>query len=282
MLAVVLALAASAFWGTADYTAGVMVRRTSLWAVILVTQLVGLAATGVVLIAHWEAVPPAPGLLAGAAAGLTGLLAVVSFYKALSIGVMSLVAPVSATGIIVPVLVGLALGERPSTIQYVGMVTAVGGVLLASQDPGNGVAAAGSRRPGPLSLILAVTAAVAIGLSYVAMDRAAEYDVFWGVFLMRATSTPLVVATALAMRPRLHLDRHRLPPIVFVGLADVAANTLFSAASTLGYLSVVAVLGYLYPVVTVLLAHLLLRERLRPVQRIAALAALAGAVMVAA
>ena len=281
MIAVFLALAASVFWGTADYTAGLMVRRTSLWAVVLVTQLVGLAATGLVVLALGNSVPPTAGLLAGAAAGITGLVAVVTFYKALSIGVMSLVAPISATGIIVPVLVGLALGERPSAVQYAGMFIAVAGVLLASRDPGGGDGHPGSSRSGPLSLVLAVVAAVAIGVSYVAMDRAAEYDVFWGVFSMRATSAPLVVAAALILRPPLRLPRRRMGPIVFVGLADVAANTLFSAASTFGYLSVVAVLGYLYPVVTVLLAHLFLRERLRPLQQIAALAALAGAVMVA-
>jgi len=281
MIAVFLALAASVFWGTADYTAGLMVRRTSLWAVVLVTQLVGLAATGLVVLALGNSVPQTAGLLAGAAAGITGLVAVVAFYKALSIGVMSLVAPISATGIIVPVLVGLALGERPSAVQYAGIFIAVAGVLLASRDPGGGNGHPGSSRSGPLSLVLAVVAAVAIGVSYVAMDRAAEYDVFWGVFSMRATSAPLVVAAALILRPPLRLPRRRMGPIVFVGLADVAANTLFSAASTFGYLSVVAVLGYLYPVVTVLLAHLFLRERLRPLQQIAALAALAGAVMVA-
>ncbi|MBM3147189.1 MAG: DMT family transporter [Actinobacteria bacterium] len=354
MIAAVLALAASLVWGTSDFAAGYMGRRTTVWGVVLLTQLAGLTATGAVVLALGHPFPPPAGWVPGMLAGLSGLVAVVSFYTALSIGVMSLVASISSTGIMVPVLVGLARGERPSVIQYAGMALAVGGVVLASREPprdtiagppdddgfvatgpagplvapshglpheerpaaadpapspsgrgleappGSGASAAldaaaaagrpsGLRaavfRPRPattLSFVLALVAAVAIGASYVGMDAAADYDSYWGVFLMRATSSPLVLLTFLIVRPTLGVSPRHVLPILLVGIGDTTANTLFAVASTYGYLSVVSVLGYLYPVVTVLLAHVVLHERLAPLQKAAAGAALAGAIMVAA
>lgn len=331
MIAAVLALSASLVWGSSDFVAGVMGRRTSVWAVVLITQLAGVTATGLVVLALGDPFPPFAGWLPAVLAGLSGIVAVVSFYTALSIGVMSLVAPISSTGIMVPVLFGLFRGERPSVIQYAGMVLAVGGVILASREPGQPAAAAEpagrdkidefvpsgpagalaaphhwiaatgppsrtssqtrhtgflqsprQRSAATFSLIMALVAAVSIGLSYVGMDAAAEHDSYWGVFLMRATSSPLVLLTFLVARPRLGVSPRHVLPIVLVGIGDTTANTLFAVASTYGYLSVVGVLGYLYPIVTVLLAHVVLHERLAPIQRAAAAAALAGAIMVAA
>ncbi|GEM_PF-77583 len=362
MIAAVLALAASLVWGTSDFAAGYMGRRTTVWAVVLLTQFAGLAATGAMVLALGHPFPPPAGWVPGMLAGLSGLVAVVSFYTALSIGVMSLVASISSTGIMVPVLVGLVRGERPSLIQYTGMALAVCGVVLASREPrrdkgagtpgeeDDGFVATGPAGPlvapphdlphedGPaaarepvqsscdrppeapqdagapphsgappapataaaarpsarfaavfrprsattLSFVLALVAAVAIGASYVGMDAAADYDSYWGVFLMRATSSPLVLLTFLIVRPTLGVSPRHVLPILLVGIGDTTANTLFAVASTYGYLSVVSVLGYLYPVVTVLLAHVVLHERLAPVQRVAAGAALAGAIMVAA
>jgi drug/metabolite transporter (DMT)-like permease len=330
MIAAVLALSASLVWGSSDFVAGVMGRRTTVWAVVLLTQLAGVTATGIVVLALGDPFPPFAGWLPAVLAGLSGIVAVVSFYTALSIGVMSLVAPISSTGIMVPVLFGLFRGERPSVIQYAGMALAVAGVILASREPGTAAAKAtttfdvtdefvpsgpagalaaphhwiappGAPRPtlpqtrraglmgsprqrstATFSLIMALVAAVSIGLSYVGMDAAANYDSYWGVFLMRATSAPLVLLAFLIVRPRLGVSPRHVLPIVLVGVGDTTANTLFAVASTYGYLSVVGVLGYLYPVVTVLLAHVVLHERLAPIQRVAAGAALAGAIMVAA
>jgi drug/metabolite transporter (DMT)-like permease len=356
MIAAVLALSASLVWGTADFFAGVMGRRTTVWALVLLTQLAGVTATGLVVLALGEPFPPLAGWLPAVLAGLSGIVAVTSFYTALSIGVMSLVAPISSTGIMVPVLVGLATGERPSAVQYAGMALAVAGVVLASREPerpaiaeatgiddadefvptgpagalsaphheaaalaasaaiadaaahsdaqrverrplsgaeatsdnGRGDRSARAwlpRRPrsaGTLSFVMALVAAVTIGLSYVGMSAAAEYNSYWGVFLMRATSSPLVLLAFLVARPRLGMCARHVLPIVLVGIGDTTANTLFAVASTYGYLSVVGVLGYLYPIVTVLLAHVVLHERLAPIQRAAAGAALAGAIMVAA
>jgi len=346
MIAAVLALAASLVWGTSDFAAGYMGRRTTVWGVVLLTQIAGLTATAVVVLVLGHPFPPAAGWVPGMLAGLSGLVAVVSFYTALSIGVMSLVASISSTGIMVPVLVGLVRGERPSLIQYAGMALAVCGVVLASREPrrntltgpqgdeddvivatgpagalvaphhelppedgpaaelsptcGGSLAARPAaavptatrpsrlraaifrpRSATTLSFVLALVAAVAIGASYVGMDAAADYDSYWGVFLMRATSSPLVLLTFLIVRPTLGVSPRHVLPILLVGIGDTTANTLFAVASTHGYLSVVSVLGYLYPVVTVLLAHIVLHERLAPVQRVAAGAALAGAIMVA-
>jgi drug/metabolite transporter (DMT)-like permease len=204
----------------------------------------------------------------GVFVGLFGAVAVLAFYRALAVGTMSIVAPIVATSAIVPVLAGVFDGERPGALQWVGIVAAMAGVALASMEPGG--KSVDSRK----ALQLALIAALGIGLSLVFLDRAAEHDALTGVAVARAVGVPILVVVALRASAR--VPWRAVPQLSVIGLLDTGANTAFAIATTSGLLSLVAVLGGLFPIVTVALAYLLLHERLQPVQRAGVLLALAG------
>ena len=272
-MAVALALIASLCWGVADFMGGSLSRRHPLLVVVLVSQAVGL--TGVVMVAAvrsggYDAGAALPGVLAG----LAGVVAVSSFYRSMTLGAISVAAPILATSAIVPVVVGLATGERPSAVQLAGIGAALAGVVLVSREP-----SAGGGTVRGAGVTLALVAELALGLQLVALDHAARADPLWGVATARITSVTVFAAAALVMRPA--FARAALPALVLVGLLDVTANAGFAVATTHGYLSIVAVLGSLFPLVTVALAHVRLHERLSSGQRAGVGLALAGVLAIA-
>ena len=278
MAGVLLALAASAVWGTSDFLGGLFSRGRAAVSVIAVSQAIGLAGLTVVLLVFWRAFPGgaivAPSLLAGFGTGL----GVLCLYQALSIGPMSIVAPLSALSAVVPVGVGVATGDRPSWLQGVGMAIAVAGCFLAARSSGDG---APVRRAGVLFALLAATL---IGLGIVGIDRASDHDVLWGLELSRVTAVVLAVSLALALRGprRLRGEVSPVAPLALVGAMDVGANGLLAVASTKGLLSVVSVLASIYPVMTVLLARFVLAERMSAVQGAGGAAAFAGIALLVA
>jgi drug/metabolite transporter (DMT)-like permease len=279
MLAVVLGLSSSVCWGLADFLGGIQSRRVSVVAVLLVSQGAGLLA---IAIGVAIAAPSAPGigdLWPAAAAGLAGALALSAFYRALAIGTMSIVAPISATGAAVPVIVGIATGDRPSALQLAGILAAVIGVILASRELDED-RPAGS--PGATSIVLALLAALGFGTFFVGMNAAAAASVPWALLTARAASVAGVTVAVLAVRTPIPREPRRLGALAVVGLLDASANGLYAWGSTEGLLSVVAVLGSMYPVSTVLLARAVLGERVRRIQEAGIVAALAGVALIAA
>jgi drug/metabolite transporter (DMT)-like permease len=208
------------------------------------------------------------------------LVALTAFYRALAIGTMSIVAPLSATGAVIPVLVGLASGERPRTLQLVGMGLAMIGVVLAARGAAEPDAQA--RRTGRTALLLALVAAVGFGSWFAGMDRAEESgDVAWVLLAARTPEVILLLAACAVRRPRLPSTPGAFGAIAAIGFFDLFAGLLFVLATGRGLLSVVGVLGSLYPAVTVLLARTLLHERLTRAQGAGVLVALAGVVALA-
>ena len=291
MLAVALGLSSSLFWGLGDFLGGLQSRRVRVLAVLLVSQASGLTAIAVgIAIARPEA-PSLVDVWPAAAAGLAGAIALSAFYRALAIGTMSIVAPISATGAAVPVVVGIAGGDRPAALQLAGIVAAVVGVVLASreldeQQKGSGPAVAArpdsGRVPERTSIALALVAALGFGTFFVGMDAGADASVPWALLANRVASVSAVLLVVGAARVPLPGTPRRLAPLVLVGLLDAGANGLYAWGATEGLVSVVAVLGSLYPVATVLLARLVLGERVRRVQEVGIVAALAGVVLIAA
>jgi uncharacterized membrane protein len=252
----------------------------ALLGVLVVSQAAGLAGAGVLVAAGGEPAPGAEDLLPAALGGMAGVVALAALYRGMAIGTMSIVAPISATAVAVPVVVGLATGERPGTLQLAGIAVAVVGVVLASREgaPAGSPAAAAARR----SLLLALVAALGFGSFFVGMDAAADADVLWALLAARGASFTLLVAAALTTRPALPARPLTLAGLALIGAMDLAANGLFAAATTEGLLSVVAVLSSVYPVVTILLARAVLRERVRRLQEAGIATALAGVAMIAA
>ena len=280
MLAIALGLGSSLFWGLADFGGGLQSRRFPVIAVLLVSQAVGLAGIAAIVALSGEPAPSLGDLWPAAAGGAGGLLALSAFYRALAIGTMSIVAPISATGSAVPVIVGLASGEHPGAVQLAGIAAAAVGVVLASREADHGDDA--RARAGRASIGLALVAALGFGGFFVGMDRAADADILWALFAARIAGNLALLGFVLVVRPRFDVPLAAPPSLAAVGALDLAANGLYAWGTTEGLLSVVAVLGSLYPVATVLLARGVLGERIRRVQGVGVVTALAGVVLISA
>jgi drug/metabolite transporter (DMT)-like permease len=280
VLALALALGASLCWGTSDFVGGLQARRIAVLAVLLVSQGVGLIAISL-LVAVRDIDPPALiHLLPAAAAGFGGAFALAGFYWALAIGTMSIVAPISSTGAIVPVVVGIASGGRPAPLQLVGIATAIVGVVLASREHGPGVES--PSRASRASIALALLAALGFGGYLIGARATAHYNIAWSLLAAHVTAVAVMTLVVAVMRVSVRGVRGALGPLAAVGLLDLVANGLFATASRHGLLAVVAVGSSLYPLATVVLARVVLGERVRPVQEVGIAAAVAGVVMIAA
>jgi drug/metabolite transporter (DMT)-like permease len=272
----VLALLASIVWGVADFLGGSYSRRLPTPFVMLWSQAVGLVAVGVVLaLGQWRA--PGAYLWWGVGASLFGTLAGALFYRALALGTMSIVAPIAGTGLVVPVVVGLVRGERPSALQLAGIVLATAGVVLASGPELKGIGV--QRR----SVLLACGAAAGFGGALALIPRAGADR--WAMTSASLTLTGLLATGAyvLARRPSAPWPGRRdVPGLGAIGALNVTALSLYAFASTRGLVAIVSVLASLYSVVTVLLAQWFLSERLRGVQLAGVLAAFGGVACLAA
>jgi drug/metabolite transporter (DMT)-like permease len=268
-------------WGLSDFLGGLQSRRNALLAVLLLSQALALAILVLAVIAGAPTEHDAKATMIAAGVGALGLLGLTAFYRALSIGTMSVVAPISATGVAIPVIVGLLGGERPAALQVVGMVLAAGGVVLASRAPAG--ADEQARRSGRTAVLLALVAAVGFGSFFAGMDRAEESaDVVWVLLAARSADVLMLVVAAAVVRPPLPHDTDALGRIGAIGVFDLLANLLFVLATQRGLLSVVGVLGSLYPAVTVLLARYVLSERLSRTQGSGVLICLTGVTALAA
>jgi drug/metabolite transporter (DMT)-like permease len=279
VLGIAFALGASACWGTADFLGGLFSRRLSVLVVLFTIEVSGLLVVAAVVAGTVEPLPAGREALAALVAGTAGISALGAFYRALAIGTMSIVAPISACGVALPVVVGLATGDALSTVVATGLVVTVAGVILASRhvEDGDGVHAAPSRA----SIGLALLAALGFGTFFITYDVAADGSLLWAMLLSRVVAVPFVGGLILLRRPALP-SRDDLAKLAAVGIVDLSAIALYALANRHGDLSVVSVVGSLYPVMTVLLARVVLSERIARSQAVGVAAALVGVALVAA
>jgi drug/metabolite transporter (DMT)-like permease len=275
-MAIALALGSSLVWGCADFLGGLFSRRQPLAAVTLVSQ-----GAGFVVLACWLAASgfsiEGRSLELGLLAGLGGGIGLALFYRALAVGTMSIVSPISACGALLPFVVSLATGEHPATLVLAGAVIALAGAVLASADEHR--AAESARRQ---SVLLALGAALALGAFTELIGLAGKHgDALSSLVGARIGSLAVLGLWATATRAPLRLERSALPGVLVLGLLDTGANALFVLASERGYLSIVAVLGSLYPVATIIAAYLFLSERISRLQRSGVALALVGIALVA-
>ena len=272
-MAALLAVLSSVMWGTADFLGGVTTRRLPSMAVYGLSQAVGLVL--LVLVATvaggWRADPGYwPWAIAASLVGIVGMLA---FYEALSIGPMGIISPLVALSVLVPVAVSLLRGETPAPVQILGIIMALVGILLAS---GPELSGAESARP----LILAGVAALGFGGMFVFMAEGSKHDPLMTMVGMRVTAAVVFALVLMWVRNLGGAGRRDILPITAIGVLDASANVAFGVATTMGILSVTAVLGDLYPVVTAVLAAIFLRERLQAVQYAGVTVAIAGVIMI--
>ena len=283
-MAIVLGLAAALTYGAADFVGGLASRKAPLLSAVLLSQLAGTALLLAALPFFLDPGPTTPALAWGAASGAAGATGVLFLYRGLAAGNMSVVAPITAVEAAgVPVLWGLATGERPAPVAIAGVVVALLAVVLVSgYEPAGAEPAARTavlRRPGVSDALLA---GAAFGLFFVLLARTGDDAGLWPLVGARAMSLSLLAALALTRRQRLTATPGARSAIVGAGVLDVAANLLYLLSTREGLLSIVAVLTSLYPASTVVLARVFLGERLGRLQVAGLAAAVAGVVMMAA
>lgn len=293
-MALLLGLGAAVVYGSADFLGGLASRRSPVLAVVAVSQVAGLAVLGA-LIWFLPGTPTTSALLWGAASGAAGGAGVALLYRGLSVGRMGIVAPTTAVGAAaVPVIYGLAVGERPSALALIGVAIALIAIVAVSLTPapehpgtpeavapGVGVAVpeAGARRM-PAGLPEAIAAGIAFGAFFILLARAGDQSGLWPLIGARAASISLVVGGALLTGRSLRPARADMGAVFGSGALDMAANALYLLATFSGLLSLVAVLTSLYPASTVLLARIALGERLAGVQILGLLLAAGGVTLI--
>jgi drug/metabolite transporter (DMT)-like permease len=277
MNAIVFGLLAAAFYGSADFCGGLATRRTSIFSVAVISQGVGFALLLAILpLFPGHATPAAYGW--GLLSGVCGGLGLALLYHALSIGKMGVVSPITAVlAAALPVVIGVFRGERLSTFQIVGIGIALIAVVMISlsteEDGRIEFSTAGVRE--------AIASGIVLGGFYTFLALAGKHAGLYPLVGARIGSVGFLILLALVMRRSMAPRNGTLPLIALAGAIDMTANALYVLATYAGYLSIAAVLTSLYPASTVLLARVVLKERLQIVQKIGVGAALAGVVLIA-
>ncbi|MBV9711235.1 MAG: DMT family transporter [Ktedonobacteraceae bacterium] len=264
---VVFGLAASLFWGSGDFSGGLASRRDKSSSVVLVAYVVG----GVLLIALaliWkEAFPSLRDLLWGGVAGIAGAIGLVAFYTALSVGRMGIAAPISAiltAGI--PVLFSALTQGLPSFLQLAGFVLALLAIWLISRP---------ERSQGrPEGIGMALLAGCGFGCFFILISRLNPSATFWPLAVARFTSVLFLLIVGLFRQQQILPKKSVAPLVAIAGVLDALGNMFFVLATHVGRLDVAAVLSSLYPAATVLLAALIVRERVTRIQTVGILLAL--------
>ena len=309
-----LGLSSGLCWGAADFFGGLQSRRLPALTVAFWSQVAGALALTIALAIEGVR-PAATGIAWGLAAGVGSGCALVLFYRSLAEGTMSMVAPISACGAIVPVAAALLTGNQPGVLAALGVLATIAGVILVSRPhtparfappavEGDQASPASSARGGRRVVAMALGSALGFGLFYVFVDAGVASTAgtaattgavaaagtagshgspLWVIAGARMSSLAILSMIALvSRRSALRWPGRRIGAVALVGIGDTGANLLFAYAATTGNLAVVGVLGSLYPVATVVLARWLLRERLSGGQNVGVVLALTGVVLLAA
>jgi drug/metabolite transporter (DMT)-like permease len=274
-VSVLLALGSAIAYGLSDFLGGLFSRRSRVWPVAVVVQASG--AAGILLAAPLFAGDPSRAhLLWGLLSGLGSGLGTAFLYRGLATGRMSVVAPLSAVGAaVLPVLVGVATGERPQPMAWVGIACALPAIWLVSAGEGEEGLTGDPVPRGSTGVVDGIVAGLGFGLLFVALGQVPAGAGMVPAGLGMAASVLVVVALAVLQRePWVPRDRHAVSAVL-VGVIAALATVLFQLATQSGLLTVTSVLSSLYPAFTVLLAVLVLREHIHRGQAVGL--ALAGA-----
>ena len=256
-----------------------MSRRIGTLQFIFCTQLIAVTLAGGWVALSGDPVPPVVTVAAAAGAGLGMTVALAAFFQAMVVGTMSLVAPISATGVIVPIIAGIIDGERPGAAQAAGIIAAIAGIVVASRPPPEHRSTSVESGLG-----LALLAALGSGLMLWLLAPASRHGVAWAVLIARAIPAVILAGTVsmrrASLRPALKSQNARI--IVASALLGFSGIALYAFATLHGQLVIVSVLASLYPAVTVLLAYRVLGERLQSAQLVGIAAVFAGVALMSA
>lgn len=273
---VLFGLLSACSWGAGDFCGGLASKRTSVYAVVITSQAIGIGLLLGLALVFGETFPPWRDLVWGAGAGMAGAVGLLALYRGLASGRMGLVAPVSAVGAAaLPVVIAAFLQGLPGWLTLIGFAAALGGIWLLSR-PASPIAAAVNLN----DLGLPVAAGLGFGLFFVLIDQANNHSTFWPLIAARLASLTLITLIARANRQAVTPERSQLGLVALSGALDAGGNAFFSLAVQAGRLDVASVLSSLYPASTILLAWWLLKERLTRWQWAGVLVALAAIVLI--
>lgn len=274
-----LALASALIIGGSDFSGGLATKGDSTFRVTAVAQITGgLMAIGLVLIVGWDEVTTTD-VVAGAIAGASGTFSFICFYRALASGVMSVVAPTTAVvGATIPAVVGVARGEDLGALTGIGLAIALVAIVLVSRETTGDQPATTPRS----ALILALTAGIGFSIFFIALAETETEAGMWPLLVARLVSVPVVCVIAWRLTQRVTpATRTSLALATYTGVTEMIANALLLVALRRGELAIASVFGSLYPVSTVLLAWIFLRERLAGSQLVGVVLALGAIALVA-
>jgi drug/metabolite transporter (DMT)-like permease len=270
---VLLGLAAALAWGAGDFTGGMATKRTTAYAVVIGSEVVGLVVLLILVFLTGEPLPPVQPLLMAAVAGAAGGFGLILLYQALAGGQMSIAAPISAVlAAAIPVLVSIIWLGWPDPLVLAGLLLALLAIWMIAGGEGGGLPA----RLRLEQIRLPLLAGVVFGLFFVLLHQASQDSLFWPIIATRIASIIFLTAYASLAHQSFLPQRSLWPMIALCGLLDTAGNGLFVLSGQLGRLDVAAVLSSLYPAVTVALAWLVLKERMAGLQKLGLAAALAA------
>jgi drug/metabolite transporter (DMT)-like permease len=272
-----LAVLASISYGAADFLGGLATKRGStVFSVVVCSQATGLVLVLLALPFLPPASPTTADLAWGAATGLAGGIGIAFLYRGLAVGVMSVVAPVTAVcAVIIPVAFGVARGERPTLRATAGVALALVAIVLISQS---GEVEEGKRAG--TGVPIAIASGIAIGIFLVCLERTGPSAGLWPLVPARVVSVSFIAVAGLLAREKLLPRRQSWSIVLGGGALDMAANVLYLIAVRQGPLAIVATLTSLYPAGTILLARVVLRERLRLVQQAGVACAILAIVLI--
>ena len=273
MTPLLLALGASLAWGVGDFFGPLISRSVGVLPVLLWAQVGGVASLAVAVAIRADG-PAGWGVLYAIGAACGGMLGLFSYYRGMVTGTMSVVAPVAGVSAVIPVIFGIATGDHPSVAQVAGVAAALAGVGLASIEH------RGGRRRVAAGVGLALLAACGFGFYFPWMHAAGKVDFWWASTVFRTTALLLVLTAVTSRRIDVRLTPRLAAIAAGAGIVDTVGNVCFAASSRHGLVSLTAVLASLYPIVTVLLAASILRERVAPLQRAGIALTLAGVVLI--
>ncbi len=267
-------LASALTWGAGDFSGGVAAKRTAVTSVVIVSQIVGGLFLALLALLFREALPSPTSLLMGVLAGIGGVIGLLALYGGLANGRMGVVAPLAAViSAALPVLVSLVTEGLPQVTQLAGFGLALLAVWLLS---GMGWQTAMPRQ----ELAYAVVAGTGFALFFIFIDRVEPGSLFWPLAAARTVSVSLLTIWVMSRGAWVRPLPNQLPLIALAGVLDALGNAFFALAARLGRLDMAAVLASLYPGSTVLLARLILQERLTRRQWFGVLLALAALVLI--
>lgn len=282
-MASLLALLSSALWGAADFFGGTLSKKYAPIVVLGMTQSIGLLFGITLVLFNGDLLgsnpPQAFGdggyFFAGALAGITGYIGLICLYAGLSTGRMGVVSPISSLSAVIPLTFALVTGEVLTWAQGIGVVIALAGAFCASgPELSQGLS--------PKPLFLALGAAAGFGTAMTFMSIGSESSALMTMVMMRATTFLITLTLVIRFRTVGNFTKAEIPILIFVGIADFSANLLLGVATNFGLVSLVMVLGSIYPIVTALMAYLFLHERLHRIQYAGIAMAVAGVALISA